>query len=183
MDDRLFGSFLEHLGRAIYGGIYEPGHGDADEDGFRRDVLGLIKELRVPLIRYPGGNFVSSFKWEDSVGPVEKRPRRLDLAWRSCEPNHFGLNEFMKWAKKAHADPMLAINLGTRGIDDAVNLVEYCNHPRDSYWSDLRRSHGVAEPHNIKLWCLGNEMDGPLASRSEDAGRIRPYRVRDREGP
>jgi alpha-N-arabinofuranosidase len=161
VDDRIFGSFLEHLGRAIYGGIYEPGHPQADADGFRRDVLSLIDDLRVPVIRYPGGNFVSSFKWEDSVGPVEKRPRRLDLAWRACEPNQFGLNEFMKWVRKAHADPMLAINLGTRGIDDAVNLVEYCNHPRDSYWSDLRRSHGVAEPHNIKLWCLGNEMDGP----------------------
>ena len=161
VSDRLFGSFLEHLGRAIYGGIYEPGHPDSDEDGFRRDVLALIDELRVPVIRYPGGNFVSSFKWEDSVGPAERRPRRLDLAWRSCEPNQFGLNEFMKWIKKAGAEPMLAINLGTRGIEDAVNLVEYCNHPRDSYWSDLRRSHGVADPHNVKLWCLGNEMDGP----------------------
>ncbi len=161
VDDRLFGSFLEHLGRAIYGGIYEPGHATADGDGFRHDVLGLIEGLRVPLIRYPGGNFVSSFKWEDSVGPVERRPRRLDLAWRSCEPNRFGLNEFMKWVRAAGADPMVAINLGTRGIEDAMNLVEYCNHPRDSFWSDLRRSHGVAEPHGVKLWCLGNEMDGP----------------------
>jgi alpha-N-arabinofuranosidase len=160
-DPRLFGSFLEHLGRAIYGGIYEPGHPSADAEGFRRDVLDLIAELRVPVIRYPGGNFVSSFKWEDSVGPVSSRPRRLDLAWRACEPNEFGLNEFMRWVKKAGAEPMLAINLGTRGIEDAVNLAEYCNHPRDSYWSDLRRSHGVAEPHNVKLWCLGNEMDGP----------------------
>lgn len=158
---RLFGSFLEHLGRAIYGGIYEPAHPRADENGFRRDVLDLVRDLRVPVIRYPGGNFVSSFKWEDSVGPVQARPRRLDLAWRSVEPNEFGLSEFMRWARLAQAEPMIAINLGTRGIEDAVNLVEYCNHPSGSYWSDLRRSHGDADPFGVKLWCLGNEMDGP----------------------
>jgi alpha-N-arabinofuranosidase len=161
IDDRLFGSFIEHLGRAVYGGVYEPGHPKSDTEGFRTDVLELVKELRVPLIRYPGGNYVSAFNWEDSVGPVERRPRRLDLAWRSLEPNVVGLNEFARWAKRAGAELMIALNLGTRGIDAARNLIEYCNHPSGSYWSDLRRSHGVAEPHGFKIWCLGNEMDGP----------------------
>ena len=161
IDERLFGSFIEHLGRAIYGGVYEPGHPTSDKDGFRTDVLDLVRELRVPLIRYPGGNYVSAFNWEDSVGPADRRPRRLDLAWRSVEPNTVGLNEFARWSKKAGAELMIALNLGTRGIDAARNLVEYCNHPGGSYWSDLRRSHGVAEPHGFKVWCLGNEMDGP----------------------
>jgi alpha-N-arabinofuranosidase len=161
IDSRIFGSFVEHLGRAVYGGIFEPGHPSSDEDGFRTDVLSLVKELRVPLIRYPGGNYVSAFNWEDSVGPVEQRPRRLDLAWRSVEPNTIGLNEFARWAKKAGSELMVALNLGTRGIDAGRNLVEYCNHPGGSSWSDLRRSHGFPEPHGFKVWCLGNEMDGP----------------------
>jgi len=161
VDKRLFGSFIEHLGRAVYGGIYEPGHPQADARGLRQDVLALVRELNVPVVRYPGGNFVSAFHWEDSVGPVGQRPRRLDLAWKAVEPNVFGLNEFMEWSKVAGTEAMMALNLGTRGIDAARNLVEYCNHPSGSYWSDLRHSHGVKDPHNIKLWCLGNEMDGP----------------------
>ena len=175
VDERLFGSFIEHLGRAIYGGVYEPGHASADQDGFRGDVLELVRELRVPIVRYPGGNFVSSFDWEDSVGPVEKRPRRLDLAWRAVEPNAVGLNEFARWAKKAGTKLMIALNLGTRGIDAARNLVEYCNHSGGSYWSDLRKSHGVAEPHGFKVWCLGNEMDGPWQvgyKSAEDYGKL-----------
>ena len=172
-DDRLFGSFIEHLGRAVYGGIYQPDHPAADEDGFRRDVLDLVKELKVPLIRYPGGNFVSNFFWEDSVGPV--RQPRLDLAWRTLEPNTFGLDEFARWTKKAGADMMMAVNLGTRGIADACNLLEYCNHPSGTRYSDLRRSHGRELPYDIKLWCLGNEMDGPwqLGKKTmEEYGRI-----------
>jgi alpha-N-arabinofuranosidase len=175
VDKRLFGSFIEHLGRAIYTGIYEPGHPLADKRGFRLDVIDLIRELDVPTVRYPGGNYVSSFNWEDSVGPVELRPRRLDLAWRSVEPNLFGLNEFMEWTKTVGTEPMMAINLGTRGVEEARNLVEYCNHPGGSYWSDLRKSHGVAEPHGIKLWCLGNEMDGPWEvgqKTADEYGRI-----------
>jgi alpha-L-arabinofuranosidase len=159
-DPRLFGSFIEHLGRAVYGGIYEPGHPLADEAGFRRDVLDLVRELDVPLIRYPGGNYVSVFKWEDSVGPVEARPRRLDLAWRSSEPNSFGLDEFAAWAKKAGAEPMIVLNLGTRGIREAAELVEYCNHPGGSRLSDYRARNGAERPHGFKLWCMGNEMDG-----------------------
>lgn len=161
IDERIYGSFIEHLGRAVYEGIYEPDHPTADEQGFRTDVIELVKQLQVPLVRYPGGNFVSGYNWEDGVGPVAERPRKLDLAWRTTETNQIGTNEFMDWAKKINADVNMAVNLGTRGIDAARNLVEYCNHPSGSYWSDLRISHGYKDPHNIKTWCLGNEMDGP----------------------
>ncbi|MBO9600340.1 MAG: alpha-N-arabinofuranosidase, partial [Cohnella sp.] len=161
IDNRLYGSFIEHLGRAVYGGIYEPGHPQADENGFRQDVLKLIQQLQVPIIRYPGGNFVSAYDWKDGVGPKHLRPRRLELAWRTVEPNLFGMNEFVDWSRKAGTDVMWAINLGTQGVEDARQIVEYANHPSGSYWSDLRVSHGYSKPHAIKTWCLGNEMDGP----------------------
>lgn len=175
VDKRIYGSFIEHLGRAVYGGIYEPDHPQADESGFRKDVAALVKELQVPIVRYPGGNFVSGYNWEDGVGPVEERPRRLELAWRTIEPNAVGANEFMDWAKKVNTEVMMAVNLGTRGIDAARNLLEYCNHPSGSYWSDLRISHGYKDPHNIKTWCLGNEMDGPWQighKTAEEYGRL-----------
>jgi alpha-N-arabinofuranosidase len=161
VDPRMYGSFIEHLGRAVYGGIYEPSHPDADEQGFRKDVMALVKELGVPLVRYPGGNFVSGYNWEDGVGPVAERKRRLELAWTTVETNEIGTNEFADWANKIGADVMMAVNLGTRGPEEARNLVEYCNHPKGTYWSDLRRSHGYEQPHQFKTWCLGNEMDGP----------------------
>lgn len=160
VDKRIYGSFIEHLGRAVYGGIYQPDHFLADEHGFRKDVIDLVKELDVPIIRYPGGNFVSNFFWEDSVGPLSERKARLDLAWRSLEPNTFGLDEFSKWTGKVNSDIMMAVNLGTRGTADACNLLEYCNHPSGTKYSDLRIKHGKKDPYNIKLWCLGNEMDG-----------------------
>lgn len=160
IDKRIYGSFIEHLGRAVYGGIYEPGHPAADADGFRTDVIGEIKKLGVPVVRYPGGNFVSGYRWEDGVGPVENRPKRLELAWGVLEPNTFGTDEFMKWCKKADVECMMAVNLGLRGAEEARSLVEYCNHPGGTYYSDLRRKNGTPDPHNIKLWCLGNEMDG-----------------------
>ncbi len=175
VDKRLYGSFIEHLGRAVYGGIYEPGHPAADGNGYRTDVLALVRELDVPLVRYPGGNYVSSFKWEDSVGPLDERPRRLDLAWKSIETNRFGLAEFMGWVREAGAEPMMAINLGTRGIEEARNLVEYCNFPGGSRLSDLRKSHGSEKPFGIRLWCLGNEMDGPWQvgqKTADEYGRI-----------
>ena len=175
VDDRIYGSFIEHLGRAIYGGIYEPGHPTADRNGFRQDVASLVKELNVPIVRYPGGNFVSGYRWEDGVGPKEHRPRRLDLAWKTIETNEVGLNEFMDWAKQVNTEVMMAVNLGTRGIDAARNLVEYCNHPQGSAWSDLRISHGYKQPHRIKTWCLGNEMDGPWQighKTPEEYGRL-----------
>ncbi|MFC4319954.1 arabinosylfuranosidase ArfA [Litchfieldia salsa] len=161
IDPRIYGSFIEHLGRAVYGGLYEPGHATADELGFRQDVIQMVKELQVPIIRYPGGNMVSAYNWEDGVGPKEDRPRRLELAWRVIETNQVGTNEFVDWSKKVNSEVMMAVNLGTRGIDAARNLLEYCNHPGGTYWSDLRKQHGYEAPHKIKTWCLGNEMDGP----------------------
>ncbi len=161
VDPRLYGSFIEHLGRAVYGGIYEPEHPLADELGFRRDVIDAVRRLGVPIVRYPGGNFVSGFRWEDSVGPVESRPKRLDLAWSTTETNEVGLHEFARWAEKASCEIMYAVNLGTRGPEQARDLVEYANHPGNSFLSDLRIANGRREPLGIKLWCLGNEMDGP----------------------
>ena len=161
LDRRIFGAFVEHMGRCVYGGIYEPDHPTADENGFRGDVLELTKELGPTIIRYPGGNFLSGYDWEDGVGPREQRPRRRDLAWFSTETNQFGTNEFMTWCRKAGIEPMFGVNLGTRGPDDARRFIEYCNHEGGSELSDLRRAHGHAAPHDVKFWCLGNEMDGP----------------------
>ncbi len=161
VDKRIYSSFIEHLGRAVYEGIYQPGSKFADEDGLRKDTLDLIREIDVPCVRYPGGNFVSDFHWEDSVGPVDKRPHRIEPAWGVIETNEFGMHEFMNWAKKANTQTMYAINLGTRGIEDAKNVVEYANIKGGTYYSDMRRKNGAEDPFNIKLWCLGNEMDGP----------------------
>lgn len=161
IDKRVYGSFIEHLGRAVYTGIYQPGHVSADEEGFRKDVIELVKELDVPIIRYPGGNFVSNFFWEDSVGPKDQRKKRLDLAWRTMESNEVGLGEFAHWCDKVNSEMMMAVNLGTRGTKDALNLLEYCNLNTNSYYADLRRKHGRENPYNVKVWCLGNEMDGP----------------------
>ena len=175
VDERIYGSFIEHLGRAVYDGIYQPGNALSDEDGFRKDVIEMVKELNVPIVRYPGGNFVSSFVWEDSVGPVEQRPKRLELAWRSLEKNEVGIGEFSRWAAKANTQVMMALNLGTRGIADACNLLEYCNHPSGTKYSDMRIAHGIKDPMNIKVWCLGNEMDGPwqLGHKTmEEYGRL-----------
>ena len=160
IDDKMYSSFTEHLGRSIYTGIYEPGHPNADEDGYRKDVMELVKELGVPVIRYPGGNFVSCYDWHDGIGPKEKRPKRMDYAWSSIETNQFGIDEFCQWAEKVGIEPMIAVNLGTGSIKDAGDLVEYCNHPGGTYWSDLRAQNGHPEPYNIKYWCLGNEMEG-----------------------
>jgi alpha-N-arabinofuranosidase len=174
-DRRLFGAFVEHLGRCVYGGIFEPGHEEADERGFRRDVLALVRELAPTVIRYPGGNFVSGYNWEDGVGPVEQRPRRTDLAWLSTETNQFGTNEFIDWCRVADVEPMLAVNLGTRDGDAARRLLEYCNHPGGTALSEQRRAHGWDAPHGVKLWCLGNEMDGPWqmqAKTADEYGRV-----------
>jgi alpha-N-arabinofuranosidase len=175
VDPRLYGSFIEHLGRAVYGGIYEPGHPSADEDGLRGDVLNLVRELNVPVVRYPGGNFVSGYNWEDGIGPRAQRPRRLELAWRVIETNQFGLDEFVTWCRKAGSAPLMAINLGTRGPEEARQIVEYCNYPGGTRLSDLRIANGARQPHAIQTWCLGNEMDGPWqigGKTAEEYGRI-----------
>ena len=161
IDNRLYGSFIEHLGRAVYGGIYQPDHETADDMGFRRDVLDLVKKLNVPIVRYPGGNFVSGYNWEDGTGDKALRPKKLDLAWATVETNQVGIDEFQEWAKRAGTDIMMAVNLGTRGADEARQVVEYCNLDTDTYYAEKRRRNGFEKPFGIRLWCLGNEMDGP----------------------
>ena len=175
IDSKLYGSFLEHMGRTIYTGIYEPSHVNADEDGFRTDVLKAVHDMGVTVIRYPGGNFVSGYEWRDGIGPKEKRPRRLELAWGAIENNEFGTDEFMHWAHKAGVQPMLAVNLGTNGTDAALSYIEYCNHRGGTDYSDLRKSNGASEPYGVKLWCLGNEMDGTWQighKSAEEYGRL-----------
>lgn len=175
IDPRIYSSFVEHMGRCVYDGIYEPDHPTADKSGFRNDVKELVKELNVPMMRYPGGNFVSGYNWEDGIGPVEERPKRLELAWRTIESNEVGLHEYMEWSKELGLDVNMAVNLGTRGMDAARNLVEYCNFDQGTYWSDLRRKNGAGKPYKIKTWCLGNEMDGPWqigCKTAEEYGRL-----------
>ncbi|HEY0002924.1 MAG TPA: alpha-N-arabinofuranosidase [Actinoplanes sp.] len=158
---RTFGSFVEHMGRCVYTGIYEPGHATADADGFREDVLALTRELGVSLVRYPGGNFVSGYRWEDGIGPVADRPVRRDLAWHSLETNEVGIDEFMRWAGKAGVEVMYALNLGTRGVAEALDVHEYLNHPDRTRLAELRRDNGSPKPYGVQMFCLGNELDGP----------------------
>ena len=175
MTPEFIGSFIEHLGRAVYGGIYEPGHATADDMGFRGDVMEMVKQLNVPIVRYPGGNFVSGYNWEDGIGDKSKRPRRTELAWFTIEPNEVGIDEFQEWAKRAGTEIMMAVNLGTRGVEDAKNCIEYCNFPGGSKYSDMRRANGFEKPFAIKNWCLGNEMDGPwqiCQKTAEEYGRL-----------
>ncbi len=185
LDRNIFGSFLEHLGRAIYEGIYDPNSKLADANGFRKDLLDEIKRLGVPIVRYPGGNFVSGYNWLDGVGPKKDRPRKLEKAWNSVETNQFGTDDFMAWCKLVGCKPLMGLNLGTSTPEMAAALVEYCNVEKGTKWSDLRREHGIAEPHKVEHWCLGNEMDGPwqighmtateYGMRAADAGRQMHY--------
>ena len=170
IDNRIYGSFIEHLGRAVYNGIYEPTNACADDKGFRTDVIELVKKLNVPIVRYPGGNFVSGYNWEDGIGDKSKRPRKMELAWLSVETNEVGVDEFQEWAKRAGTEVMMAVNLGTRGADEARNCLEYCNSVTDTYYANLRRKNGFEEPFGFKLWCLGNEMDGwwQICSKTAD---------------
>jgi len=160
VDRRIFGGFLEHLGRAVYQGAYDPGNPRSNEQGFRRDVLDALRPLGFSVMRYPGGNFVSAYDWQDGVGPSDKRPRRPDFAWRSIETNQFGTDEFMNWCRQLGTEPMMAVNLGTAGAAEAAQLLEYCNLPVGTQWADRRKQNGHADPYGVKVWCLGNEMDG-----------------------
>lgn len=175
VNPRLFGSFVEHLGRCVYDGIYEPGHPTANEDGFRLDVVELVKELGSTAIRYPGGNFVSGYRWEDGVGPRSERPKRRDLAWHSLETNEVGLDEFARWAKLTGSEIMYAVNLGTRGVLEALDVLEYANGAAGTALADQRIANGGVEPYGIRMWCLGNEMDGPWQvghMNAEDYGKL-----------
>ena len=175
VDERIYGSFVEHMGRVVYSGIYEPAHSLADEDGFRTDVLDAVRELSISSVRYPGGNFVSAYHWEDGVGPKEKRPVKLEPAWKALETNEFGTDEFIQWCRKADCAPMLAVNLGTRGIEEAIHYLEYCNISSGAKYSRMRAENGNPAPYGIKTWCLGNEMDGEWQighKEAEEYGRL-----------
>ena len=157
IDRNIYGNFVEHLGRCIYGGLYEPGSPLSDEKGYRRDVLEATRALRTSLVRWPGGNFVSGYHWEDGIGPQAGRPTRIDLAWGFRESNAFGTDEFVEWCRRAATEPYFCVNLGTGTMDEARNWVEYCNVEKGTYWSDLRRRNGYEKPHKVKYWALGNE--------------------------
>lgn len=157
----LFSGFAEHMGRCIYEGVYDPSSPHADEDGLRKDVLDSLREINYRSIRYPGGNFLSGYRWEDGIGPKDQRPRRRELAWQSTETNQFGTDEFMNFCRKINTEPMMGVNMGTGTIQDAANLVEYCNAPVGTLYADKRAANGHADPYGVKYWCIGNEMDGP----------------------
>jgi alpha-N-arabinofuranosidase len=169
VDRRIFGGFVEHLGRCIYGGLYEPGSPLADEHGFRRDVLDALRALRMPVLRWPGGNFVSNYHWTDGIGPVEQRPKRIELAWHDVEPNRFGTDDFLRYCEVLGVEPYICVNMGTGTIDEAAGWLEYCNGTQDTYWANLRRRNGREEPYGVKLWGLGNEMYGPWQVGALDA--------------
>ncbi len=185
----LFGGFAEHMGRCVYGGLYEPGSSQADEQGFRRDVQQALREMRISILRYPGGNMLSGYDWRDGVGPKEQRPRRRELAWQSIETNQFGTDEFVAYCRATGIEPMLGVNLGTGTIADAAALVEYCNAPTGTRYSDMRAANGNPEPHGVKYWCIGNEMDGPwqighldmdeYARKAREAAKMMRWHDRD----
>ncbi|KAK0652569.1 family 51 glycoside hydrolase [Cercophora newfieldiana] len=160
ISDNTYGGFAEHMGRCIYGGIYDPGNPLSDENGFRKDVIAAMKELKVPVVRYPGGNFVATYHWMDGVGPRDQRPKRPELAWLGVESNQFGTDEFMKWCEVVGTEPYLCLNMGTGTLDEALAWVEYCNSNQDTHYANLRRQNGHPEPYNVKYWALGNEVYG-----------------------
>ena len=161
VDPHLFGNFAEHLGRMIYGGIYEPGSPLSDADGYRKDVMDAVKALHVTILRWPGGNFASGYDWKDGIGPKAMRPVRPELAWNDVESNQFGTDEFLKYTERIGADPYICLNLGLGTIGEARDWVEYTNGTLPTYWADQRRKNGRQEPWKVRYWALGNEIDGP----------------------
>ncbi|KAF1809099.1 family 51 glycoside hydrolase [Eremomyces bilateralis CBS 781.70] len=161
INDNTYGGFTEHMGRCIYGGIYDPGNPLSDENGFRKDVIEALQELKVPVVRYPGGNFVATYHWLDGVGPKDQRPRRRELAWQGYESNEFGTDEFLRWCEVVGTEAFFALNFGTGTLDEALAWVEYCNLSSDTHYANLRRKNGREKPYNVKYWALGNEMWGP----------------------
>jgi alpha-N-arabinofuranosidase len=157
----LFGNFAEHLGRCIYGGIYEENSPLSDASGFRKDVMQATKDLGVPLLRWPGGNFASGYNWKDGIGPKDQRPVRPDHAWGDLDSNRFGTDEFLQYCEKIGAEPYICINAGYGTVNEAREWVEYTNESRKTYWSDQRRKNGREQPYKVKIWGLGNEIDGP----------------------
>jgi alpha-N-arabinofuranosidase len=161
VDPLVFGNFAEHLGRCIYGGLYEPGSPLADSDGYRKDVMEAIKGLGVTMLRWPGGNFVSGYHWKDGIGPKKDRPVRPEGAWGALEPNQFGTDEFLKYCERVGVTPYICINAGLGTVEEARQWVEYTNESRDTYWAQQRRKNGRDKPYGVKYWGLGNEIDGP----------------------
>jgi alpha-L-arabinofuranosidase len=170
VDRRIFGGFIEHLGRCVYGGVFDEGSPLADARGFRTDVLDAVRALAPAHVRWPGGNFVSGYHWADGVGPVADRPRRAELAWNTEESNRFGTDEFMAWCEAVGTEPVLCFNMGTGTLDEALAWVEYCNGSGDTYWASRRRANGHPEPYGVRYWGLGNEMygDWQVGQRSAD---------------
>jgi alpha-N-arabinofuranosidase len=193
VDPRIFGGFLEHMGRAVYQGVYDPASQHADGEGFRTDVLEALSRLGMTVMRYPGGNFVSGYHWQDGVGPREQRPTVRELAWNSIETNEIGTDEFISLCRKMGWTPMLAVNLGTGTPEEARNWVEYCNGEPETKYASLRAANGSADPYGVKLWCLGNEMDGSwqlghvpapqYALRAQQAAKLRAWTHRSSSSP
>ena len=170
ISERLFSAFMEPIGTIVNGTMFNPKHPTADEQGFRTDFINALKDTKLPAVRMPGGNFVSCWQWKDSIGPMSERKTHLDLAWHQYITNEVGHDEYLQWAEKVNTEPLYTINMGTGTMQDAMDLVEYTNHPGGTYWSDLRKKYGHEDPYNVKMWYLGNEMDGPwqLGSWRED---------------
>jgi alpha-N-arabinofuranosidase len=160
VDRNVFGGFIEHLGRCIYGGIYDEGSALADARGFRKDVLALLRELRLGVLRWPGRNFVSNYHWADGIGPAGARPRRPELAWGGEESNRFGTDEFLAYCAELGTEPYICLNIGTGSLTEALAWIEYCNGGGDTEWARRRRENGHAAPYGVRYWGLGNEMYG-----------------------
>jgi len=160
IDDRVYGTFAEHIGRVIYGGLYDPESDVADADGLRTDVIEAVREMGSTIIRWPGGNFASGYHWRDGIGPKDQRPGRHDLAWDVFDPNTFGTEEFLAFCRKAGAAPYLNFNASTGDFDEAQGWIEYCNgrHPVPEVLARQAGPH--PDPHDVKLWGIGNENYG-----------------------